>query len=156
MARRFTHLIILLFLSLSLGGSSLSLTKEDVLKHILQKAKENEKKSVEFGFTQLTHSKKLDEGKTTSEETKEYKLIWLQGEPYLALVKKDGKDLDKDDKKKEADRKAKFVKSKGKDDDGSYDDDDNLTFDDLYAKYDFEMLPADDIGPYVFTFKPKT
>jgi hypothetical protein len=153
MARRFTHYIILLFLlSLSISASP-SFSKDDVLKKVLDRARENEKKSLGFGFYQTTHVKKMADGKTTSEETKEYKLIWLQGEPYLELVKKDGKELDKSEKKKEQERKAKFVKSVGKEDDE--DDDDNLTWEDLYAKYDFQLLPSDDNGRYVFSFKPK-
>jgi hypothetical protein len=137
-------------------GASPSSTKDDLLKKILNRAKENSEKSLEFGFYQITNTKKMNDGKLASEEVKEYKLIWLNGQPYLELIKKDGKDLDKSEKKKEQDRKAKFVKTLNKKDDDDDEDGDDITLDDLYVKYDFQELPADNIGQYVFSFKPKS
>jgi len=153
MVQRFTQFVILLFfLSLSLGAHP-SLPKEAILKTIMDRARENEKLSDQFGFHQTTLTKKMSDGKTTNEDLKEYRLIWLQNQPYLELIRKNGRELDKSEKKDEADRKTKFVKSIGEKDDD--DDDDNLTWEDLYAKYDFLELPADSIGEYVFSFRPK-
>ena len=152
MARRFTHYIVLLcILSLSVSASP-SLSKEDILKKILEKAKENEKLSDQFGFHQTTMIKKMDDGKIKSEDLKEYRLIWIENQPFLELLKKNGKELDKSDQKDQQDRKAEFVKSLGK----KVEEDDDITLDDLYTKYDFQALPADAIGQYVFSFKPKT
>ena len=96
----------------------------------------------------------MKDGKVTKEEHRFYRITWIQNQPYLELLKFNGRDLDADARKKEADRKAKFVKSLSKKKEDA-DDDDDITWDDLYAKFDFEQLPPDQNGAYVFSFKPK-
>jgi hypothetical protein len=151
MVRRFTQIIVLFFLASFSICADTSSSKDQILKKILERAKKNENLTDRFGFYQTTRTKKMDDGKVISEELNEYRLIWLNNHAYMELVKKDGRDLDESEKREETNRKAKFVKSLNKKDD----DDDDITLDDLYVKYDFAQMPADNIGEYVFSFKPK-
>jgi hypothetical protein len=151
MARKFAQFLIpLLLLSFPLFAAD-ALSKEEILKKILEKAKQNEERVKQFGYYQSTNQKKMKDGKVTKVEARLYRVTWIQNQPYLELLKFNGKDLDADGRKKEADRRAKFIKSLSKKDD----DDDEITWDDLYVKYDFEQLPPDQNGLYGFSFKPK-
>jgi hypothetical protein len=137
MARKFAQFLIpLLLLSFPLFAAD-ALSKEEILKKILEKAKQNEERVKQFGYYQSTNQKKMKDGKVTKVEARLYRITWIQNQPYLELLKFNGKDLDADGRKKEADRRAKFIKSLSKKDD----DDDEITWDDLYVKYDFEQLP---------------
>jgi|GEM_PF-3997526 len=154
MARKFTKFLILaLFISVSLAAQT-SPSNQKILNIVLQKARENEKMAAHFGFYQATTIRKLDDGKVTSQDLKLYRLTWIQDQPYLELLKVNGREPDENTRKDEAARKLKFLKSmnkKEKDDD----QEDNISWEDLYAKYDFQMLSAETPGQYVFSFKPK-
>jgi hypothetical protein len=152
MARKFAQFLIPILLVSSFLSGSTSISKDQILNKILQKLKQNEPRSNEVGYYQSTNQKKMKDGKLIKEDLRLYRVTWIQNQPYLELLKMNGKGLDTDEKKKEADRKSKFIKSLAK---KKNDDDDNITFDDLYVKYDFELLPSDSNGHYVFSFKPK-
>jgi hypothetical protein len=152
MARKFAQFLIpLLLLSFQLSARD-ALSKQDILKKILERAKQNEQRVKQFGYYQSTNQKKMKDGKITKEEARFYRITWIQNQPYLELLKFNGKALDADARKKETDRRTKFIKSLSKKED---DDDDDITWDDLYAKYDFVQLPPDQNGLYGFSFKPK-
>lgn len=152
MARKHAQfLIVAILLSTSLFARD-ALSTQDVLKRILDKAKQNEQLAGNVGFSQATRIKKMNDGKITSEDFRQYRLTWINNRPYMELLKINGKDLDAVAKKEEKERKAKFIKSLTK---KREDDDEDITLDDLYVKYDFQLLPADSVAQYVFSFKPK-
>jgi hypothetical protein len=158
MARKFAlFLIVVLTFSTSTFARN-TLTKQELLKKILVKAKENAVIMDQFGYYQATNTKKMDEGKIKDQETRLHRMTWIQNHPYLELLKVDGREPNAEEKKKEADRKKKFLKSVNKKK-GDYDDDDEdgeeITLDDLYEKYDFDPLPPEPNSAYGFSFKPK-
>src|SRR5262245_20334270 len=111
MARKLAALLIFTLLASAPLYASDATANEDVMKKILAKAKDNEKLADEIGFEQSTVVRKMDDGKVTEQETKVYRLTWIQNQPYLEMIKMNGKDLDQKTKKDEAEKKAKFIKS---------------------------------------------
>jgi hypothetical protein len=152
MDRKLTQSIILIsLLTISIGWPARSTTTETLLKKILEKAKQNQELTRQLGFYQTSEVKKIRRGKVSEKEVRTYRVTWIEDEPYLQLLKINGKELNEQQRKEEASRRAKFVKSMVKE----VDDADNITLDQVYAKYDFQQLASDDVAPHVFSFKPK-
>lgn len=153
MDRKYAQVLVLVatIVIVSSVRAEYSSSPEETMKKIVARAQQNEELSEEIGFHQITVTRKMKDGKVASENTRIHRLTWLQNKPYMELIKVDGHDLNAKEKKEEAERKAKFLKSLRK----KEDDEDSVTWNDLYSKYDFQLLPADSIGHYVFSFKPK-
>jgi hypothetical protein len=143
-------LTLIIFTAVSLQAAY-SLSPNETLKKIVAKAQQNEKLAEEIGFHQVTVTKKMKDGKLSSENVRLYRTAWVEDQPYMELIQVDGKDLNQKEKKQEAERKAKFLKSLHE----KKDKEESVTWDGLYSKYDFQSLPADSMGRYVFSFKPK-
>ncbi len=154
MDRKNAPLLIVLAFFLAIGSISAndSLTQEEVLRRIVEKAKQNEELSNEIGFHQITATKKLNDGKVSDEKVRLHRITWVENKPYLELLKVNGMELSAKEKKEEAKKKDEFLKSLRK---KSKDDPENVTWEEMYSKYDFHAMPSDSIGQYAFSFKPK-
>ena len=155
MDRKFFTTVITILVWCGVVFSENNLTTDEIIHRIVEKAKQNEELANEIGFHQVTSNRKLSDGKVSSQKIRLHRLTWIENQPYLELLKVDGREPEAKEKKEEAERRAKFVKSlheKKKDDD---EDEDDVTWEEMYAKYDFQQLPSDSIGRYVFSFKPK-
>jgi len=144
--------LVLTVITVSSVRAEYSVAPDDALKNIVAKARQNEELAEEIGFHQITVVKKMKNGKVTSENIRMHRSVWLENEPFMELIKVDGQDLSPKEKKQEAERKAKFLKSLRE----KKEEEESVTWDDLYSKYDFQLLPADSIGHYVFSFQPKS
>ena len=132
------------------------LDQREILDRIVEKAKQNQELARRIGFQQNVTSTKIRDGKVSEKKIRTFRMTWLNEYPYLELVKVNGKGLSSKELKEEKERRAKFLKSVNKKNDVlEEDDDDQLSWADLYAKYDFQMLPPDSQGKYVFSFRPK-
>jgi hypothetical protein len=154
MDRKYIALLACLLTALVVQAGP-SLTDDEILQQILQKAKENEDFTTRVGFHQTTATKKMKDGKISEEKIRFHRLTWIDNRPYLELLRVDGRELNPKEKKEEAERRAKFIKSLGKQDEEEDDDDEDVTWDDMARKYNFQRLPADSTGAYVFSFHPK-
>jgi hypothetical protein len=134
-------------------SSSEPLSQTEILQKIVDRAKQNEELADNIGYHQVTTDKKMKDGKISEQKVRLQRIIWLQDRPYLELVKVDGQAPDEKEKKEEKKKKEKFLKSLRE---KPKKDPEDVTWEDLYAKYDFQRLQADSIGSYVFTFRPKT
>src|SRR3990172_2122923 len=122
---------------------------DDLLNRIIEKAKQNDEWVKSYGSFQETILKRLEsDGKLKSQETRTYRTIWIQDTPYQDLIQVDGKDLSESHKKEEAKRKSKFIESlrKKKEDSGEKEE---FSWEELRAKYEFALLPPDELGHYV-------
>jgi hypothetical protein len=151
---------VLLLLAFVLPGiktyAETNLSDCEVLQRIFEAAKKNERLTETYGFWEENTTKKLsDEGSVKKQERRKYRTIWIENQPYAELVEIDGKPLTKKQTEEEHDRQEKYAKSlhqhKEKDS-----DDVDLTWEDLYEKYDFTALPSEENAAYVFSFRPKT
>lgn len=154
MDRKYTPVLNALaaFIAIYSVSANDSLTHDEVLRQIVEKARQNEELANEIGFHQVTAIKKLNDGKVSSENVRMHRLTWVDNKPYLELLKVNGQEPDAKEKKEETERKARFIQSLRK---KSKDDPDNVTWYEMYSKYDFQAMPSDSIGYYVFSFKPK-
>ena len=145
-------LIVATLLLICLNATAESPDAERI-KKILQKADQNEKLAESFGFYQEKTQKKLDGERVKEQRSKLYRMTWLNNQPYLELLKIDGQPLNKKETEEEGKRKIKFVKGiKDKEED---DEDENFTWEELFSKYDFDLLPSDSTGLDLFSFRPK-
>ena len=124
----------------------------EILKRIVEKAKQNQELSEEIGFLQSTSSTKIRDGKISETKVRTHRVIWVEEKPYLELVKVNGQEPNAKERKEEKERREKFIKSLRKKDE---DDDDSIQWEDLYSKYNFTAGPPDSVGRYVFKFRPK-
>ena len=147
--------MIAVFGSISIQSSSNddTLSTTDVLRRIVERAKQNEALADNIGFHQVTTDRKLKEGKISDQKIRMYRTIWLENKPYLELIQVNGKELDEKEEREEKKKKAKFIKSLRE---KPKEDPENITWEDLYSKYEFQPLPADSTGVYVFSFRPKS
>ena len=152
MKNRFAlRLLLIVICALPLGAED-QLTTVQIVERMALRAEEMDLAAKEWGYWQESVQKKLDSKNRIKEEEKKLrKTIWLEGKPYMELVKINDKDPDAGKQKEEAERKAKFLKSLHE----NNKKEESVTWNDLYSKYDFQLLPADPIGRYVFSFKPK-
>lgn len=153
MDRKYAQVVVLaliLIIAASLQAEY-SLSPDETMKKIVEKAQQNEKLAEEIGYHQVTITKKMKDGKVSKENVRVYRTVWVEDQPYMELLHIDGKGLNEKEKKQEAERKAKFLKSLHE----KKDEEESVTWNDLYAKYNFQSLPADTIARYVFSFKPK-
>ena len=153
MVRKFAALLIVSILALPFAFAQVSVSDRETLKTILEKAKQNEELARNIGFEQSTTSTKLKDGKVSEKKIRAYQMIWIDNEPYLELLSVNGAAPDEEEKKEEKKRKAKFIKAMREE---RKEDPEDVTWDEMYAKYDFHRLPSDSIGHYVFSFQPKT
>jgi hypothetical protein len=125
-----------------------------ILGRILEKAEANDKLLDKYGSSEEAKERELDaDGKVKDEETKTYRTIWIERKPYQQLVLVDGSPLNSKQRSEEEKRRAKFVEAIHKN--KPSEDEIRLSSEDLFAKYDFTMLPPDELGRYVFAFAPK-
>ncbi|MGH9858026.1 MAG: hypothetical protein ACRD4B_09305, partial [Acidobacteriota bacterium] len=120
---------------------------------IVERAKQNEELSNDVGYEQVTTDRKMKDGKISEQKVRLHRITWLEGKPYPELVKVNGKEPDEKEKKEEKKKKEKFIKSLRE---KPKKDPEDITWEDLYAKYEFQGLPADSTGVYVFSFHPKS
>jgi hypothetical protein len=151
-------LFVLFSLALPAQSAEEKPAKEEILKHIFETAKANDKITEIYGFYQQNTVRKLsDEGKVKKQQTRVYRTIWLNGAPYAELIRIDGRPLSKKETDAEKDRRKKFLKGlnqkKEKDDDD--DEDFDITWQDFYQKYQFVELAPEGQAVYVFTATPK-
>jgi hypothetical protein len=130
-------------------------TVRQIMERVLASLKTNDEKTKDFGFFQDTVSKELEEDGTISEQKKRtYKIVWIENEPYAEMIRFNDQPLTAKLKTEEQKRRAKFVKAlrtKEKDE-----DEDDLTWEELFQKYEFrEEQPASEAS-YVISFKPKS
>jgi hypothetical protein len=154
MNKGFVSFLIALFVWIT-GASfsySESLSQTEILKKIVERAKQNEELADEVGYHQLTTDRKIKEGQVSEQEIRLHRITWVENKQYLELLQVDGKEPDRKEKKEEKKKKEKFIKSLRE---KPKKDPDDITWDDLYAKYDFQRLQADSTAPYVFSFRPK-
>jgi hypothetical protein len=141
------------FFSVSPLSYSETLSQTEILRKIVERAKQNEGLADDIGYQQVTTDRKMKEGKISEQKVRLHRIIWLEGKPYLELVQVNGKEPDEKEKKEEKKKKAKFIKSLRE---KPKKDSEDITWEDLYAKYDFQRLQQDSTGVYVFSFRPKT
>ena len=151
--------LLLAVCSLALPARSTEETqaKEDALKNIFETAKANDKITEIYGLYQQNTVRKIsEEGRVKKQKTSVYRTIWLNDVPYAELITIDGRPLSKKEKDEETDRRKKFLKRlKDKKEDKTDDEDFDLTWQDLYQKYEFHKLPAEGQAAYVFSFRSK-
>ena len=147
-------LLLLLIRPLSLAAEN-PLSAQQIVEKMAVRAEEMELAGEEWGFWQESVQKKLDNKNRIEEEKKKLrKTIWLEGKPYMELVKVDNKDLDAGERKEEAESKAKFLKAL-KDPKKKDSEDDDPTWKQLIQKYDYSLLPSDGQAAYLVSFRPK-
>ena len=130
---------------------------KEILEKAIEKAKKSDDAAERFGFYQDVISKELsDEGNVQDKKEKTYRTIWLEDKPYQELILVNGQPLKSDDKKDEAKRQKEFVESLHKKEKKEDDSDLDFTWDELSRKYDFALLPADNLAPFVLSFQPKS
>ena len=144
---------IFAWISIHSGANGDTLSTTDVLRRIVERAKQNEELANNIGFHQVTTDRKLKEGKISEQKIRMYRTIWLENKPYLELIQVNGKEPDEKEKKEEKKKKAKFIKAIRE---KPEEDPENITWEDLYSKYEFQPMPADSTGVYVFSFRPKS
>jgi hypothetical protein len=144
-----TILLVCLLVCLPVLADS---AESERMQRILQKAAENEKLAEQYGYYQEKIQKKLDDGKIKEQNSKLYRMVWLEDQPYLELVQINGEPLNKKQMEEETKQKSKFLKSLKK----SEEEKDTFSWEELYGKYDFDSLPSDSGEHSVFTFRPKS
>jgi hypothetical protein len=153
--RKLAPLLIAVFGCVAIHSTSSdeSLSTTGILLRIVEKGKQNEALAENIGFYQVTTDRKLKGEKISDQKIRMYRTIWLENTPYLELMQVNGKEPDEKERKEERKRKEKFIKSLRE---KPKEDPENITWEDLYSKYDFQPLPADSTGTYVFSFRPKS
>lgn len=152
------NLILVFVLLVTAAGSGPSADNHELLKKLVDRALENDKATVDYGFQEKTVVKDLDsDNKLNKQESRTYRTVWIENKPYAELLKINDKPPGDKDKEEETKRRQKFVdslhqKSKKKDDD---DDDFDLSWENLSQKYTFTEVPSDDTAPFVLHFEPK-
>lgn len=152
MDRKYCAFLILIFFAAPFVCAEDSLPTEEILKRILERAKQNEELASGVGFQQVTTNKKIKDGKVSDQKVRTFRMIWIENKPYLELTAVNGKEPEDKEKKEEKERRVKFIKALREE---PKEDPENITWDEMYAKYDFEPAPPDSTGRYIFTFKPK-
>lgn len=148
--RRFFLYLILLSLPLFLSAETLS--QKDLLKRMMDRVKENDALTEQYGYYYEAKSRDLDsEDRVTSEETRLYRIIWLEDKPFFETVKIDGHDLTSKDKAEEAERKKKFSKSVREHKPSEF----KMNWDELFAKFDYTIEDTNGDARYLVNFKPK-
>jgi hypothetical protein len=146
-------LIIFLFALVLPVLASEDLTEETVLQKAAEKAEKNEQIALNYGFKLETIIQKMDgDGKLEKEIKRDSNIIWLEGKPYNELLTINGQKPDSSQMAEEAKRKREFIKAIRENKKILRE---SLTWKDLFKKYDFAFLPADQGIPYVISFKPK-
>ena len=139
MISRFTFPAVLLLCIVTVAVADEPLTTDEILRKIVHKAEENEKVIEQYGFAYINTQKKLaEDGTVKTEEKKNYRIIWIQNEPYAQLTEVDGKPLNEKQQKDEQKRLQEFekkLKQKKKDP-----EEEDFEWKDLYEKYDFTHL----------------
>jgi hypothetical protein len=126
---------------------------QELLKRIVEKAQQNYKLSQNFGCYQRTQVKKLSkDGKVKQEETKTYRTTWIGGQTYAELIRINDRELTKKEKEEEAKRRSEFIKGIRTEDLKEIRE---YTWQELYQKYDFTILPPSQYASYILTFEPK-
>lgn len=155
--------LLLIFLSLDVTHSSPKAADSpppvrEIIEKVLSNLKANEEKSKDYGFFQDTVSKEFEKDGSISEQKKHtYRIIWIEEEPYAEMIRFNDQVLTPKLKKEEDKRRSKFVKSlkkreKQKDKDEEVDD---LSWEELFEKYNFRMLSPEGNASYVISFTPK-
>lgn len=151
------NFVLLLFLSLDVTNSSpeaadSSPQVKQIVEKVLANLKTNEEKSKEYGFFQDTVLKELEEDGSVAEQKKRtYRIIWIEGEPYAEMIRFNDLELTPKLKTEEQKRRAKFVKALKK----KEENEDELSWKQLFEKYDFRLLPLEGNASYVISFTPR-
>ncbi len=148
-----------LLLLLQIGALPLAaenqLSAQQAVERMATRADEMDLAAEEWGYWRESVEKKLDSKNRIEEEKKKLRrTIWLEGMPYMELVKVNDKDLDTAEQKEEAERKAKFAKAM-KDPPKKDSEDDDPTWKQLIQKYDYSLLSSDGKTAYLVSFRPK-
>jgi hypothetical protein len=151
------NLAFILILLVAASGSGAGPDSHDLVKHIVDRALENDKASEEYGFHQQTVVKEFDsKGQLKKQETRTYQTAWIETKPYAELLKINDKPPGEKEKKEEAKRRQKFTESIHSKKKQDKDDDFNLTWENLSRKYEFTEIPSDGTAALVLHFEPKT
>lgn len=143
-----------LFLAFATLLSPAQENTQEILKAILKRAEENQTSAEKYGFVNKILVRRLTEdGKVKSQESRKYRTVWIEDLPYAELIEMNGKLLDTKQKAEEEKRKKEFLKHRKK---AKEDDPDEISWQDLYEKYDFALQPSEPGVPYVISFRPKT
>ena len=110
--KRYCRVLLLLFQVVGLRVSAEeSFSAQEIVERMADQADEMERVAQDWGYWRESLEKKLDGKNHVVEEKKKLRrTIWLEGKPYLELVKVNDKDLNTDGLKEEAKEKAKFLK----------------------------------------------
>jgi hypothetical protein len=146
---------LLLLCMFTVGLTDEPLTTDQILQNILHKAEDNEKLIDHYGFTFESTEKKLaEDGSVKTEQTKSYRIIWIQNETFAELTEVDGKPLNDKQQKEEQKRRQEFEKKlkqpKKKDP-----EEEEFEWKDLYEKYDFTRMDPTESSAYTMAFEPK-
>lgn len=124
-----------------------------IVQKIVQRLQKNEGKALNYGYLEEALSKEFtDEGKLSEMKKRTYRIIWIENEQYAEMIRSDDKELTPKLKEEEQKRRNKFVSSLHK---KQEDDEDDLTWQELFEKYDFQLLPSEGSSAYVIQFQPK-
>jgi hypothetical protein len=150
----YAHLVVLLLLSFEAGANPVEPPPtQELLRGIVEKAHQNYKLSQDYGSYKRVVVKKLSkDGKIKKEETKIYRTTWIESHPYSELIRINDKELTKKQKEEEAKRRSEFIKGIRTQDLKEILE---YTWQELYQKYDFTILPPDQDASYILTFEPK-
>jgi hypothetical protein len=150
----YAHLVVLLLLSFEAGANPVEPPPTpELLRGIVEKAHQNYKLSQDYGSYKRVVVKKLSkDGKIKKEETKIYRTTWIESHPYSELIRINDKELTKKQKEEEAKRRSEFIKGIRTQDLKEILE---YTWQELYQKYDFTILPPDQDASYILTFEPK-
>lgn len=149
-SRRLSFFAAFLFVSLSCVAESPS--DHDVLNHIMDRIKQNDALTENYGYYYQAHFSELDgDGTVVKEEKRQYRIVWVEGAQYFELLKIDDRDLTSKEKAEEAKRKNKFVEAVHKKQPSEL----KMGWDELFQKYTYTVQPAEGNAKYVVSFEPK-
>lgn len=144
-------LLALLFLPAPPARGETS-SQSDVLKRIMDRVKENDQLTEDYGYYYEAKTRELDsDDKVTKEESRLYRIIWVENKPFFEILKVDGHELTSKDKAEETERKKKFIKSVHDNKPTEF----KMNWDELFAKFDYTIASADGDARYVVSFQPK-
>ena len=124
----------------------------DILKRIMDRIKQNDELTEEYGYYYQAQFRELDgDGDLVKEEKRLYRIVWVEGKQYFELMRIDDRDLSAKDKAEEVKRRNKFIESVRKKQKSEL----NLGWDEMFPKYNYTLLPADGEARYVVAFEPK-
>lgn len=129
-----------------------------IVRKIVQRMEENEKRTHDYGYLQDSYLTLLDkDGNVRGRVKRTFRITWVENEPFAELIKINDRPLSAQTRSEEIKRKEEFGKEVREHSD--HDPDGNeIEFHarDFAQKFDFRLLPSDGTSAYRISFQPKS